>query len=136
MKNASIGPTKDIPSMATAMPMSQPLKSGAKRKLNIRDEESAIVVDEPAKQNLHLNSRSSDPRMSENGNTKQDTDVIIKAASDKSLQAATPSISGSNVKERVPATAAATGRRALGPSKYCQSCKFYGANRWRREYKH
>ena len=108
--------------MATAMPTSQPLKSGAKRKLNIRDDESAVVVDEPEKQNLHLKSRNSDPRMSENGNTKQNTDVIIKAASDKNLQAAIPSLSGSNNKERVSATAAATGRRALGPSKYCQIC--------------
>ena len=124
MKNASIGPTKDIPPIAAAMPMSQPLKSGAKRKLNIRDEELAVVVDEPGRQNLHLNPRSSDPRMSEIGNTKQNTDVIIKAASDKNLQAAIPSYSGSNGKEKVSATAAATGRRALGPSKYCQSCKF------------
>ena len=124
MKNASDGPTKDIPSMATAMPTSQPLKSGAKRKLNIRDEESAVVVDDPGKQNLHLNSRSSDPRTSEDGNTKQNTDIIITAASDKNRQAAIPSISGSNGKDRVSATAAVTGRRALGPSKYCQSCKF------------
>ena len=123
VKNASFGSSKDIPSVATAMPTSQPLKSGAKRKLNIRDEESAAVVNEPGKQKLHLNSRSSDPRMSENGNAMQDTDVTVKAASDKNLQAAIPSMSGSNGKERVSATAAATGRRALGPSKYCQSCK-------------
>ena len=112
--------------MATAILTSQPLKSGAKRKLNIRDEESAAVVDEPGKQNLHFNSRSSDLRMSENGNTKPNIDDIFKATSDKNLQAAIPSISGSNGKETVSATAAATGRRALGPSKYCQKLQILG----------
>ena len=112
--------------MATAMPTSQPLKSGAKRKLNIRDEESAAVVDDPGKQNLHLNPGSSDLRVSENGNTKRNIDDVIKAASDKNLQAAIPSISGSIGKERVSVTAAATGRRALGPSKYFQKLQILG----------
>ena len=113
-------PTKDTASMAPAMTTSQPLKSGAKRKLNVRDDDNqAAIVDEPGKQDLQFNRRSSDLRMNDNSDTKPILSRATKAAIDKAPQAAIPSISGINCKEAsgASATVTATGRKALGPSK-------------------
>lgn len=123
VKNASTGATKDTASMATAMPTSQPLKSGAKRKLNIRDDDQPAVVDEPENQGFHFNPRSSDLQLSDNGNTKPILGGAIKATSDEAPQGVTPSISGKYGKEKVSGVSeivTATGRKPLGPSKCCE----------------
>lgn len=123
LKYASIDSTKSTVSMAPAMSTSQPLKLGAKRKLNIRDDDQAAVVDEPGKQNFQLNPQSSDLRKSDNGSTKTIPSAAIKTASDKLPQAAISVIAGTNEKEKpsgASATVTATGRKALGTSKCCK----------------
>ena len=120
VKNAKLDSTKSTASMTIAMATNQPLKSGAKRKLNVRDDDQPAVVDEQGKQNYQLNHRSSDLRVSDDGNTNTIPSTVIKAAGDKISQAAVPSISGTNGKVKASGASAsitATGRKALGLSK-------------------
>lgn len=120
VKNAKLDSTKSTASMTTAMSTIPPLKSGAKRKLNVRDDDQAAVVDEQGKQNFQLNPRSSDLRMSDDGNTNTIPSAVIKAASDKIPQAAISSMSATNGKVKASGASAsitATGRKALGLSK-------------------
>ncbi len=127
-KSANVDRTKDTASMAPAMTPSQPLKSGAKRKLNVRDDgNQAAIVDEPGKQDFQFNRGSSDLRMNDNSNTKPILSRATKVAIDKAPQAAIPSTSGIDCKEKVSGASAmvtATGRKALGPSKCCENPKW------------
>lgn len=110
--------------MATNVPTSQPLKSSAKRKLNVRDDDDQpAVVEKLGKQDFQFNRRSSDLRMSDNNVTKPTLSRATKAASDQVHQAAIPSIFGKERKEKAigtSATVTATGRKALEPSKRCK----------------
>lgn len=110
---------KGIASTATGVPASQHVKSGAKRKLNVRDDDDqAAGVDEPEKQDIQSNHRIPDPRMNEHSNTNPVISGATKAAIDKAPPAAVPSIFGKDSKEKVSgasATVTATGRKALGP---------------------
>lgn len=121
MKNTNVDPDRYTTSTAAAMPASQPLKSGAKRKLNARDDDNQpTTVNEPREQNLHVNS---EPRMSENSLTQPILSGAIKAAGQKAPENAVPSNSGKDGKEKasgVSATVTTTGRKALGPSKCCR----------------
>ena len=121
--NANADSTKSTASIATNLPTSQPLKSGAKRKLNVRDDdEQSTVVEKLGKQDFHVNRRSSDLRISDNNNTKPTLSRATKAASDKVPQATILSISSNDGNEKAIgtfATVTATGRKALEPSKRC-----------------
>ena len=113
-------------STAIGMPASQPVKSGAKRKLNVcDDDDQAARVDEPETQDTQLNHRNSDSRL----NDHSKTDPIISGATEaiviKAPPAAAPSIFVKASKEKVSgasATVTANGRKALGPSKCCKEC--------------
>lgn len=125
VKNASLESTKSTAAMATDVQMSQSLKSGAKRKLNVRDDnDQPGVVDEQSKQEFQFNRRSSDHRVSENGNTNPILNKVIKAACDEAPQAVISSISGREGKDgkerasEASATVIGTRRKALGPSKW------------------
>lgn len=114
VKNTKLDSTTSTASKTTAVSTSQPLKSGAKRKLNVRDDDQPAVVDELGKQNF------SDLRMNDSGNTKTFPSAVIKAASEKIPQAAFSSISSTNGNEKTSGTSASvtvTGRKALGSSK-------------------
>ncbi|CAF9910231.1 MAG: hypothetical protein ALECFALPRED_006429 [Alectoria fallacina] len=122
VKNASLESTKSTAAMATDVQMSQSLKSGAKRKLNVRDDnDQPGVVDEQSKQEFQFNRRSSDHRVSENGNTNPILNKVIKAACDEAPQAVISSISGREGKDgkerasEASATVIGTRRKALGP---------------------
>ncbi len=124
MKNANVDATKYTASPATAVPASQPLKSGAKRKLNAYDEDDQpTTVDEPGKQDLQLSARGSELRMSDNGITKPVLGGAIKVTGEKATEAAMRSNFGKDGKNSrdkafgASATVTATGRKALGPSK-------------------
>lgn len=124
VKNTNVNFTKSTASIGTAMPMSQPLKSGAKRKFSIRDDDGEpAVVDESGKQDFQFNRRGSEFRINDNDNTKPIISRATKAASDKASQAPIPSITGKDCKDKASgasATVTATGRKALGPSKSCK----------------
>ena len=114
----------DSTNMATAMPTIQPLKSGAKRKLNFRDDDDQpAIVEEPGKQDFHFNRRSSDLRNNDKDVMKPVLSKAIKKAGDKVPQVVFPSMFGKDGKEKVSgasgvsATVAGTGRKVLGPSK-------------------
>lgn len=117
--NDNVDSTKITASMATDVPTTQPLKSGAKRKLNVRDDDDQpAVVDKLGKQDFQFNRRSSDLRMSDNKDTKPTLSRATKAASDKVSHATIPISIGKDGKERAfgaSATVTATGRKALEP---------------------
>ena len=121
VKNAKVDSTTSTAPKTTAGSTSQPLKSGAKRKLNVRDDDQPAMVDELGKQNFQFKPQSSDLRMSENGNTKAISGAVVKAASEKFPQAAISSILSTNGNEKASGASAsvtATGRKALGSSKF------------------
>ena len=119
-KNTNVDSNRYTASTAAATTVIQPLKSGAKRKLNARDDDNQpIIVNEPRKQDCQVNS-DSEPRMSENGLTQPILSGAIKAAGQKAPETAVSSNSGKDGKEKASgasATVTMTGRRALGPSK-------------------
>ena len=125
VKTASVESTKSTTSTATAMPTHQSLKSGAKRKLNVRDDDNqGAIADELGKQEFQFKPRSSDLRMGDSGVTKPTVSKATKPVGDKAPQAAALSNSGKNGKEKVSgasATVTGGGRKALGPSKCCIS---------------
>lgn len=127
MKNANVDLTKGTASTVTAITTSQPLKSGAKRKLNVSDDDDQpATLDEPGKQDSQYNGRSSDLRTNDNDNTKPILARANKAANDKAPQAAIPGISGNECKEKASgasATVTVFGRKALGPSKCCEKSR-------------
>lgn len=120
VENGKPDSTTSTASKTTAVSTSQPLKSGAKRKLNVRDDDQAAMVDELGKQNSQFKTQTSDLRMNDNGNIKKIPSAVIKAASEKITQAAISSTSSTNENEKASgasASATATGRKALGSSK-------------------
>lgn len=121
VRDASVDSTKSTASMATAMSTIQPLKSGAKRKLNVRDDtDQPATIDEPGKEDSQFNRRTSDFRINDNDVTKPIHSRSIKTAGDKAPQAAVSSIFGKDGKEKASgasATVTGIGRKALGPSK-------------------
>ena len=120
----SLESTKSATSTATAMPANQPLKTGAKRKLNVRDDDDQpAIADEPAKQDLYTNPRSSDLRMSDDGITKPTLSRSTEPVGEVAPQVAFPSIPGKDGKVKASgasATLTGTARKALGPSKCCR----------------
>ena len=124
--SAIAGSTKYAASTTTAMPASQPLKSGAKRKLNVRDEDDQpATVDKLGKQDLQTNARDSEKRMSENI-SRPTLDAANKVIEAKGPEAAVLRKDGRNGKDKASGastTVAATGRKALGPSKFYDNSK-------------
>ena len=124
MENAHVDSNQDTASLATAMPASQPLKSSAKRKINARDDkDEATIVEEPGNQNVQLNRRGSDLRVSENNITKPIPSGPIKLAEGNACEAVLSSNCGKDGKEKASGASAAvmaTGRKALGPSRCCK----------------
>lgn len=130
MKNGIADSTDSSISRATAMPPSQTLKSGAKRKFSIRDDDDQhAVVCEPGKQDFQFNRNIPALGMSDDGINKPILSRAIKAAGDKAPQVSIPSVSdkegidgkvAKDSKENAPGASAAVigaGRKALGPSK-------------------
>ena len=119
-KNTNVDPDRYTASTAAALPAGQPLKSGAKRKLNARDDDNQpTMVNEPREQSFQVNS---EPRM-EDGLTQPIPSGAIKAAGQKAPENAVPSNSSKNGKEKpsgASATITTTARKALGPSKCCR----------------
>lgn len=125
VRNVSLDSNGYAASTATATPADQPLRSSAKRKLNVRDDDDQpVIVDDLGKQDSQLNCRGSERRVVNNGLTKSMLNETNKAAGgEKASEAGMPSTSGKDGKEKTsvaPATVTATGRKALGPSKQCR----------------
>ena len=120
--NVNADSAKHTISAATAMPASQPLKSGAKRKLNARDEDDQPTIVEPGEQGHQLSARGSELRMSDNGFTRPPPSVVAKAIRDKASEAILSSNTSRDGKEKTSGASAmvtANGRKALGPSECC-----------------
>ena len=97
----------------------QPLKSGAKRKLNVRDEEDQPVrSDNQEKETFQFSRRIADSRTNESTAAKPNISRISKPARDKANQVATggPQVRKDRATE-TPAIATTNNRKALGPSK-------------------
>lgn len=125
VKNVGLDSNGYAASTATAMPAGQPLRSSAKRKLNVRDDDDQpAIVDDLAKQDSQLDCRGSTRRAGDNGFTKSMlSGTKIAAGGEKAPEAGVPSNSGKDGKEKAsvaPAAVTATGRKALGPSKHCR----------------
>lgn len=125
VKNVSLDSNGYAASMDTVVPAGQPLRSNAKRKLSVcDDDDQPTIVDDLRKQDSQLNCRGSERRVGDNGVSKPMLSGAIKAAGgEKAPEAGMPSNSGKDGKEKAsaaPATVTATGRKALGPSKHCR----------------
>ena len=123
VKNANIDSHEYTASIATAMAPSQPMKSSTKRKFNARDDDDLpTMADERGKQGSQLNRRGSELPISDNSLTNPIPSDIIKAADEKVADAAIPSKGGKDGKDskdgKSKSTVTATGRKALGPSKW------------------
>lgn len=92
---------------------SQPLKTGAKRKLNIRDEDDLPLKD-LEKDHFQFNRKKADARANENVNAKPDASRPMKSTGEKGLErpGGDTITNKDNQKEF-----GSTGRKALGPSK-------------------
>ena len=126
VKNVNADLAKHTTSAATAIPPSQPFKTGAKRKLNARDEDDQPTIVEPEDEGHQLSARSSELGMSESVIARPNPSVVAKATRDKALGAIFPSNSSRDGKEKTSgasATIMANGRKALGPSECCAGCK-------------
>ena len=121
VKNANPDLTMHTTSAATAMPPGQPLKSGAKRKLNVRDEDQPTMA-EPGEQSHQLGARGSELRLSDNAITRPTPSIVANAIRDKASEAILSSNASREGKEKTSGASAmvtANGRKALGPSECC-----------------
>lgn len=95
----------------------QPLKSGAKRKLNVRDEEEQMGRSDDQEM-FHFKSKTADLRTSESAASKSTMTRTNKQTKERLNQATV--VSAQARKDRateVPTTTTITNRKALGPSK-------------------
>ena len=98
----------------------QPLKSGAKRKLNMRDDEEdqPIIPDDHEKDAFQFDRRIADSRASESAVAKPNTIRANKSAREKVMQ---PAAGGAQIRRdkatEAPAMVTSSNRKALGPSK-------------------
>ena len=126
--NANVGATMSTSYVDMAIPTSQPLKSGAKRKLNVHDDDDPPAkVKEPEKRDISLDGRNSDLRMSDNGITTLLPGAAVKAVGERSSEAALRGNPGKDSKGKASvasATVTANSRKALGPSKCCRQLGF------------
>ena len=123
VKNVDMDSQEYTASVATALAPSHPMKPSTKRKLNARDDDDdpPTMADERGKQGSQVSRRGSELPISDNGLTKSIPSGIIKAADERVAGAAIPSKSGKDSKDdRGKSTVTATGRKALGPSKWCR----------------
>lgn len=119
VKNASIDSHEYTAPIATALAPSQPMKPSTKRKFNARDEDLPTIAVERGQQGSQLNRRGSELPISDSGLTKSIPSEVIKAADEMVADAAIPSKGGTDGKDgKGKSTVTATGRRALGPSKW------------------
>ena len=121
VKNVDMDSHEYTASVATALAASQPMKPSTKRKLNVRDDDDLpTMADERGKQGSQVSRRGSELLISDNGPTKSIPSEIIRVADDRVAGAAIPSKSGKDSKDdKSKSTVTATGRKALGPSKWC-----------------
>ena len=122
VKSADIDSHEYTASTATALAPSQPTKPSTKRKFNARDDDDLpTMADERGQQGSQLNRRGSEIPISDSGLTKSISSEVIKAADERVADAAIPSKGGKDCKEgKGKSTVTATGRKALGPSKWCR----------------
>ena len=104
----------------------QPLKSGAKRKLNMRDEEDqAVRSDDQEKDMFQFNRKTGDARGSDTTTAKPIIGRTSKHAKDQVNQSTAGSVQTRKDKvTEVPAVTTATNRKALIPSKFTASKSF------------
>ena len=122
LKNADMDSHEYTASTATALAPSQPMKPSTKRKLNARDDDDLpTMADERGKQGSQIDRRGSELPISDNGLTKSIPSDIIKTADERVANAAIPSKGSKDSKDgKGKLTVTATGRKALGPSKWCR----------------
>ena len=119
LKNADMDSHDYTASIATSMAPSQPMKLSTKRKLNARDDgDLPTMVDEWGKQGSQLNRRGSELRISDNALTKSISGETVQGADERVADAVILSRGGKDGKGK--STVTATGRKALGPSKWCR----------------
>ena len=95
----------------------QPLKTGAKRKLNVRDEEEEVVRSDDQEM-FHFKSKTTDSRTSESIAAKSTIIRTSRQTKERAHQAAVVSAQARKDKAtEVPTTTTITNRKALGPSK-------------------
>ena len=95
----------------------QPLKTGAKRKLNVRDEEEEVARSD-GQEMFQFKSKNADLGTSESAAAKSTMNRISKQTKEKANQAAAVSAQVRKDKAtEVPTTTTITNRKALGPSK-------------------
>ena len=122
VKSANADLNKHTTSAATALPASQPLKSGAKRKLNARDEDDQPTMVEPGEQGHQMSARGLEPPMSDNAIIRPTPSLGVKATRDRDPEPVLPSNTSRDGKEKPSGASAmvpASGRKALGPSECC-----------------
>ena len=95
----------------------QPLKTGAKRKLNVRDEEEEMGrIDD--QEMFHFKSKTADLRTSESAGAKSTIIRTSKQTKERANQAAVVSVQArKNKTAEDPTATTTTNRKALGPSK-------------------
>lgn len=94
-----------------ALPIVQPLKSGAKRKLHAREDE------DQAKDAFHFSRKASESRSGEINVTKSNPCRTSKPANDKTSQTTAVDTQPRNAKSaEAPATSTIMNRKVLGPS--------------------
>ena len=122
VKNANIDLHEYTASTATALAPSQLTKPSTKRKFNARDDDDLpTMADERGQQGSQLNRRDSEIPISDSGLIKSIPSEMIKAADERVADAAVPSKGGKDGKDgKGKSTVMATGRKALGPSKWCR----------------
>ena len=95
----------------------QPLKTGAKRKLNVRDEEEQMGRSDDQEM-FHFKSKTADLQTSESAATKATINRNSKQTKERLNQAAVVSAQARKDKAtEAPTTTITTNRKALGPSK-------------------
>ena len=115
-------PAKILPSKEAAN-LSQPLKSGAKRKFSVREEGGTPELMESRKENdIQPGQRSADLRRSGRENTRPISKSTAKAMnSNTPLGPSTGTYSGKEKPVDAPSVSAMSNRKALGPSKLLRS---------------
>lgn len=118
IKRASTDPVKVTSSKDASITMTQTLKSGAKRKLNVRDDDDEPRgVDRPEKDEFQFSRNITESKKNENTISKSIATSSGKPANDKSSQVLCPGAEVSKEKAAEgPVKITSTSRKALGTS--------------------
>ena len=117
-QQSSTRPSQEVASKDPGTAPTQPLNSGAKRKLNMRDEENQPgIPDDHEKDVFQLDRRIADSRASESAVAKPNLNRTNKLAIEKEMQ---PAAGGAQIRRdratEAPFMVTSSNRKALGPS--------------------